>query len=500
MKNNKSQDLQQLLLTTSSGEKRITRQALQNSPNPSKLALLYDLLLSQESPETQHLTLSQAGYTSDFLAADRNELYNLLLDTLALANTPKSGELQTYQAISRIVLLFERKLFDQCLKQIHKALKLAQQYELLGATLEILKYKQRTLKALGQINAAVQLHEPIQALLIQQNQLIQLSQLHFQSVQLRILLAKARHPDQLAHFQSIIHLPILQQPLPNHFYPEFHRLEILCNYAFVQDQLQAELLYNQALLDLFHAFPHFQKDQPLNYLVVRTRILTIRRRLFPESFLAELRDYRSLPEHFPKQQYQAESIVFIFSYNYELDTYLQQKNWPQALLLLPDMLQKLKKYQPQVSDEFRLTCHYRAAYTYFFAQQYPDVLQHLHTVLHDFPPTLRPDVHHVALIFQIILHYELHHQRLLLHLVQTTKYNLKKQATLYKTERIVIQALHRLAQLQTAKASLRAFLRLRDQLLEIFADPYEKRVLEIFDFLHWVQIKIDAFNAQNLSK
>lgn len=489
-KNRKEADLKQLIRFIDGIEKKNIRLSLKKKrpDQPNKLLLMFDLASQPNSltEEEEAQIYQKAGYTTDYLAADRNDLYNFVLDQLAESSQEKSGELQTYRAIARLVVLFEKKRFEQAEKQAHKAKKYALQYELFGATIEILKYQQRLQKIFGNIDASLDLFAEQNGYWQKQTDANAFIMLHYRSAQLRIQLAKARTAEQINAFELIIKNPILQNiDFSLGFYRSFHQLETFCNYCFVQDQPEKELYYNEQLLALYEHYPHFRKDQPLNFIIVSTRILAIRRRLFPRQFIDHLAQYRQLADNLSKQKTQAESIIFIFSYNYELDTYLLQKDWHKALTLLPQMQTKLKKYAPQVDDAFRLTCYYRFAYTYFFCHDYQQALDFLSRVLLDFTPDLRPDVYHIARIFNIIIHYELGNQKLMLHLIHTTKYSLKKDGVLYKTERVIIRYLLQLAQLHTKKNVPQTFNNLAHELTVLFAEDYEKHAFSIFDFLAW---------------
>jgi hypothetical protein len=490
-KNRKEADLKQLLRFVDGVEKKNIKLNLQKKRphEPNKLLLMFDLatqnIATQDEAEEAQIYRA-AGYSVDYLAADRNELYNLILDQLADVSQENSGELQAYRAMSRLIVLFDKKLFDQAEKQALKAKKLTLQYELFGATIEILKYQQRIQNFLGRLDLALVLLNEQATYWQKHADINTFMTLHYRSAQLRIQLAKARNPAQVNAFELIIKNALLQNiDFSLGFYRSFHQLETFCNYYFVQDQPQTELYYNQQLLALYDYYPHFRKDQPLNFLVISTRILAIRRRLFPDQFINDLATYRGLGDSLQKQKIQAESMIFIFSYNYELDTYLRQQQWANALALLPDMQTKLKKYGSEVDEEFRLTCYYRFAYTYFFSGDYQSALDFLSLVLQDFNSNLRPDVYHVAQIFNIIIHYELGNQKLMLHLVQTTKYSLKKEGVLYQTERVVIRYLSRLAQLRSKKSVPQTFDNLAADLIVLLTDDYEKHVFSVFDFIAW---------------
>ncbi len=491
----KEEQLHHLIHALTSAEKKYVRLNI-NKFRPDELSknlLLFDALNKQKkyTADSTLQAYKTAGYPTNFLAADRHQLYDIVLDSLSDFHAKSTADIQISIGYQKAVLLFEKKLFQQTLKQIERVVKVAEQYESYGTLINLYHLKQRVLKLTNHFE------EALEAIRIQhisweaQYKVNQFIELHYESIQFRIELSKARSAESLQKLNDFIQHPLLKEGPPDTgFQVQFHYWETFCNYYFIQDDKQKELEANQALVALLDKYESFKKNEPLNYLIFNTRILAIQRNLYPEQFLENLATYRSLNIGFGKQKKEAESIIFIFSYNFELDYCIHHKNWDAGLVLIPDMLKGLKKYDRLIRASLKITAYYRIAYLYFFKQQYWDALEALEKVLEDFPTSLRPDVHSFALLLKIIIHYEVGNIRLMPYLIKTAQYHITKRNLMFQTEKIVIEYLKKLSRKSNEGLHQEIFEAFGLAIETVIQDnAYERRSLEIFDFITWINTR-----------
>lgn len=496
MKKNKASQLHELIQSLSPAEKKYFKlNASKFHPNESnKQLLLFDTLNKHKgyNEELIKTAYQKARYTAQHLATDHNKLYENILNSLRDFNVENAAESKLYDQIQKATLLFEKKLFYHALKLIDKTKKTAYQYEIFGALINIISLEQRILKVIGNIDEAL-------ALMTEQNEAWQNQQLfnqairlHYESIKLRISLSKVRDEKQLYQLEELIQAPLLQKNNEHSFWVEFHRLETYCNYYFIKDEREKELLYNQKLIQLYQKYSWFQQDQPLNYLVIHTRILAIQRHIYPKQFPTALKEYRQLDNGLKKQKREAQSIIFIFSYNYELDSYLQQRSWAAALALIPTMEKGLKKYYNLIRDSLIISSYHRFAHSFFFNQDYANALKYIRKIQNDFAPSIRPDVYYFTFLFQIIVHYELGNYKLLPYLIKTAKYHLDKHKSLHKAEALTMIYLKKLAKELPKEKTTQLFKSFENELTILLKNEYEYRILQIFDILAWIDSKITS--------
>jgi hypothetical protein len=492
----KGEQLHQLIKALTAAEKKHIRINI-NKFHPTKTSkntLLFDSLNQQKkyAPEAVKTAYQTEGYSINFLSADRNLLYDLVLTNLSDFHKKKTTEIQLNEGYQNAIMLFEKKLFKQALSQINRIILIAEQLESYAILINFYHLQQRILKVQNRLQEAIKSIQKQTVLWENQKRINNYIELHYQSISLRIELAKVRSSENVQRLQEFMEHPLLKIDLPTHlgFLEQFHYLEIYCNYYFIRDNKQLELKSNQSLVDLYNQHPIFKKNEPLNYLVFHTRILAIQRNLNPTGFLDALTVYRALSKEFQKQQKQAESIIFIFSYNYELDFYIQHQYWKEGEKVVPIMLKGLKKYQAFIEAQLQITAYYRIAYLYFFNAEYAHAVDILDKVINDFPSNLRPDVYSFSLIVRIIAHYEMGNIRLIPYLIKTAAYHIKKRDLLFQTEKIALQYLKRLSKTKSQEKSASIFNEFEANIQNLIENnPYEGRSLQIFDFLTWIKSK-----------
>lgn len=104
----------------------------------------------------------------------------------------------------------------------------------------------------------------------------------------------------------------------------------------------------------------------------------------------------------------------------------------------------------------------------------------------------RSDLHCFAKIFSLVVHYELGNQDLLYYITRSTYRYLLKRNRLYKFEAIVLNYIRtKMPFLNSKKELHRAFAELKGELEQLRSDPLEKNALEYFDYISWLESKIE---------
>ena len=498
MKKDKSYELYQLIQSLTAAEKKfIRRQLSKYDLEHTKELLLFDLFNHSTEPEDKELknAYRQKKYSSEYLSADKNKLYEAVLEGLSDLNAEYSNEIKASDGLQKAIVLYEKKLFEQCLKQLLKVKKQAYLFELWGLFISLLHLEQRCHRVLFQFDKAAEAMQEELQIFEKQQLLNKYAAIHYESISFRVKIGKARAEDQLSDFERLIKkLNSLEKS--DDFYIQFNKLESFCNYYFVKDELQLEMKANSDLNSLMQKNSWYIEDNPLNYIAIRTRLLGIQRRLSPDVFWKELPSYRNLPKQLSKQKQAAEVNVFIFSHNFELDQLLLEKRWETAFQLIEPMEKGIAKYIEQIDSNWLSSAIFRFAYASIFSQNFDKALDYILKLLHDFPSSIRPDLNKAALLLQILIHSELGNYRLLPSLIANAKYHLKKNEQLFAIENQLLTFFAKIAKNNSEKTeTLNLYTELLSKLVKLKEDAFEKKIFEIFDFEYWVQKKLDMLKS-----
>jgi len=493
MKKDKSYELYQLIQSLTPSEKKfIRRQLSKYDLENTKELLLFDLFNVSSEPEDESLKKSylQKKYSSEYLSADKNKLYEAVLEGLSALNSEYSNEIKANEGLQKAVVLYEKKLFEQCLKQLLKVKKQTYLFELWGLCISLLHLEQRCYRVLFQFDEANSAMQEELLVFEKQQLLNKYASIHYESIALRVKIGKARSEEQLANFDKLIErLNSLKKS--KDFYTEFNRIETFCNYYFVKDEHELELNSNAELIVLMQQNSWYIEDNPLNYIAIRTRLLGMQRRLSSELFWEELPAYRQLSKEISKQKQAAEVNIFIFSHNFELDQLLLEKRWERAFQLIEPMEKGISKYKEQIDFNWLSSAIFRFAYASVFSANFDRALDYILKLLNDIPTTIRPDLNKVGLLLQILIHFELGNHRLIPSLISNAKYHLKKNEQLFVCENILLSFFGKITKSKADKAELSALYReLITKLKKQKDDAFEKKIFEIFDFEYWAQNKL----------
>src|ERR1700758_1816031 len=111
----------------------------------NKYVVLFDELDKSETEDDQVIKKNirkQRGNT-DFLSADKNYLYNLILRSLNDFHDSKTFNLEIKEALQSIEILFHKGLYKECLSLINKTEKLAGECESFQLMIDLLMWKKK---------------------------------------------------------------------------------------------------------------------------------------------------------------------------------------------------------------------------------------------------------------------------------------------------------------------------------------------------------------------
>jgi len=145
------------------------------------------------------------------------------------------------------------------------------------------------------------------------------------------------------------------------------------------------------------------------------------------------------------------------------------------------------------------TTHHHAAFLYLnlaktniYLGNYRKALIWTKNIFNDSPINRRDDFYVIAWVFNIIIHFELDHIDFLPSLIKSTDRFLKKRNRLYKTEITILNFLKaKLPKSNTKKSIKQFYVELLIEMKEIVKDPYEAKAFKYFDFISWLESKIE---------
>jgi hypothetical protein len=145
--------------------------------------------------------------------------------------------------------------------------------------------------------------------------------------------------------------------------------------------------------------------------------------------------------------------------------------------------------------------HYKIACLYFGADDFKNCIIHLNEIIHSDAKgiSLKQDVQCFARILNIVAHYELGNDDLVESQLKSTYRFLTKYGDFHKVQSCIMQFIRKA--ITTHKSEIGPLLvALKDQLEEVFDDPFEQRPLLYLDLISWLKSRISGRSVEEIIK
>jgi len=160
--------------------------------------------------------------------------------------------------------------------------------------------------------------------------------------------------------------------------------------------------------------------------------------------------------------------------------------------LIPLLKKKFEKYQAEIFLATTLPVKYAVAMLYSTVGNYKEAAKELIPLLHHPQIGTNPDLDCSARLLNLLVQYELGYEDQLEHNIRSTYRYIYKKKRLYKFESVILRFFKTLLPKTYDQHSLLiAFTKLKNELINIQKDPFEWSAFLDFDFIAWLQSKIE---------
>lgn len=263
--------------------------------------------------------------------------------------------------------------------------------------------------------------------------------------------------------------------------------------------MQSHRSYKKALkfvsgnLKLFEDHPEMMVDKAARYVTMLTNIIMIH----IESKKYDTAHYylkkaREFPAKY-KVKTEGRIALRIFSLSYLLEThiYVRTGAFEKIGEIKDDIERGLKQFDRKIPMDTRSIIYFNMAYMYFGNREYHISSQYLNKIANNPDPNARQDIICLSKILLFIVYYELDDTLLFQARLKSTQRYLVKRNNVFKLEAIILEFIKKLPKLNSKKELVDYFKQMKKELEEISKIPFEQIILKDFDFIAWVESKIE---------
>ena len=192
-------------------------------------------------------------------------------------------------------------------------------------------------------------------------------------------------------------------------------------------------------------------------------------------------------------------LIFKYSATHQLNRYFILGEFSEGTKVIPDVATDLMKYSNRLDTSAILIFFYKFACMYFGNNQFKDAIFWLNKIINAKDVDLRNDIHCFARIMNLICHYELDNTDQVPYFIRSTYRFLIKKEDIHLFQQFTIRFIRNLPDISRNEL-VTAFKKLREELLPLMSNPYEKRAFIYFDMISWLESKIGGRTVQEIIK
>ena len=427
-------------------------------------------------------------------AANKNFLYRQIIKSLSLYHQGSTASLELRNSLNKIEILYHKGLYRQSLKLLKQTKKKAQKLEKFAILSEILKWEEMLLI----INLAEK------ESLDQASVLLKEKQENFDKIitidTYRSLYFKTSIPIRKSGFIRDLNKHI---ELNQHFNIDYLTSVKRVNsnessFLFCLNKciylIYVESAYQEAhdlIIDFIETLEpqtHFIEENPAIYIdclyFFGVTCIYLNKK---NETLAVCSKMRNLP-------YQSNEInaeIFARSFTLELELYARSGDFEIGTRLIPKLEEGIRRHQHAFIKLYKALIYFNIAKQYFGIGDYHNALKWLNELLNDKTLYVKDDVYTFSLILHVISHYELGNYDLVQYLTKSVSNTLKSKERFFKTEKSILKFLQSTSYINHDE-KINHQQNLKKELIKLSRDFYERKALEDFNYLSWINSKISG--------
>ena len=501
-----SEDLYKLIKSLSPSEKRFfkiytSRHVIGQQNN---YVQLFDAISSQKLYDEKAIKEKFDGETfMNRFAAVKNYLHQMILKSMRNFHSGTTIDIELKEMLIDIDFLYQKGLYKQSQKLHAKTEKLAIETDKKTRLLEILEWKAKIQQASNKNSDEKHFHKNV----FQEESTILKS----------IYLSLEIKSDVLGIFNTIrkqgfarskSELEVISKVLEKYnklkyqninFYDKYYINYLNTVYHTSSGNFKNSLQFTQRNIDLLESIPAKLREEEFEKYIVslNNHVVNLLNLQLKEETNPFIETIRSLASHNIRENI----LLWVTSYKLVLGVTIKASDYDQAEKIAEEINSGLAYYSDKIPTTDLALFKFNIAIVYFVNGKHSKAIKTLNEIINDNELSLRDDIQSFARIIRLIVFWEKGEEELLPYATLSTYRFLYKRKKLYKFESIVLQFIkEKMPHINNSVKQKSAFIELKGNLEKQLKDPLEKKALDYFDFISWIESKINKKDFKQLAK
>ena len=505
----KSEQLFRLIKSLSKAEKKAFKLFASrygsNTDGEGKIfSILFDFIEKQTVYNENEILLQVEKLNRMQMPNMKAHLYQQILKCLSVMSSPNSVDLKVSEKMDYALILYNKCLYKDCLKMIDKAKSTAIQNENRLLLLELIELEKMAIKQtvdeniqerVSQIIAeSEQVAKTIQNINSFSNLSIKLSAFYNQ-------IGFIRNREDLNTVKTYFNKNLPVYEIENLTVHELIYLNYsYCSYYYFIQDFEKGYTYAKKWMDTFHYHPIMIIRKPEMYIKALNNVLIAQHKLnLYTDFYKTHRRLANLKRN-QKIDFTANVNLNLFKtfYIHEINRHFMNGEFTKGTKIVSKLEQELNTMIPLLDKQTILVFYYKISCLYFGSGHYKICVRWLNKIINEPVSDIREDIHVFARILRLISNYEIGEGEPIDFQVKSTyRFLLQKKqyGRYYQLLALFLKNLH------YSKAELKNnFVSLKNALLKLEKDPFEKRAFIYFDIISWLESKIENKPVEEICK
>jgi hypothetical protein len=461
--------------------------------------LLFDTIDSLEEYDENAVKQRLNGEAvAKSFSSSKGRLAELIMRSLDAFHSESSVDAQLRRELHYAELYFKKNLFDDCIKIVMNAKKTAYEYQRYNILLELFPWEK---KYLTMNSLTGKTEEDLNAILEEEKAILKIleNESEYWNINSRFFLmlnknGTLRDKNDLDKFNAIIDHPLMKSEKNAVSYlSKFFYLHIYASYYFAIGDYNNSYKFLKKHLELIEAYPQILEQEPANYITVLMNIINSCHLLHKKDEIFKyLKKIRGISKKLPlNKRAFLEIKVFADTYNIELALDIEKGEFKKGMMLLPEIEEGLEQFKGKINKFQETILYYNLSIICFGAGEYSSALKWLNNILNDKNIEITHELYCFSKILNLIIHLELGNAELLPYIMRSTHRFLEQRKKLYKFESVFLDFIKKMSNYPDEREIMNYYKELKIELEALANDHFERRAFDYFDFISWVESKIN---------
>jgi tetratricopeptide (TPR) repeat protein len=499
-----SSELFDLIKTLTKSEKRFFKLHSSLQSGDKNYVRLFDIIEKMEVYDEELIKKTFRGEKFiKHLPSEKNHLYKIILKSLRSYYSETSIASSIKQEIKNIEILYNKGLFQECLKFLERAKKIAVQYEKFYFLFELIAWEKTLLEEsfengrFGDLDSLIQEEQDVL------DKLQNLTAYHVLYSKINYVFRSGGYSRSEENTQIINE--IAEHPLIKGKNTALsHRAATICYYTqgfcnLAMGNAAVALEKYIKVKQILDEQTDLRTDLAKRYIRTLSQIVQCQLELH---FLQEAEDnFRQLEQLIALPGFDtpdALSRINIERVLCQLKKYLFTAKFSEGAHGMTKDMEAMVQNEEGLHKEVVLRLYYYMAYLHFGAGQFNKALHWINRVINDNENDLRQDLYGYARLFNIVLHYELGNSDLLEYTIKSTARYLQRRMRDYEIEKLILDQFKKLIRLRNTTAKKEQLLEFQYKLNLLAGGDECNALFRYFDFSAWIESQLEHVSLETI--